>query len=439
MHDLAAAAMPEHHRRAGGLQPAVAPLHQRDQYRQQLRSLVCQPVGHPGALAWLPVRLARQQAVVDQFPEPGRCHRLADADALGEVVEPGRPVERLAQDEQRGPAADDIQGARHRARGRLPPVARVQRPGHDLDECAADAAEVSDCWIARPTLADLCKLKLADVGSGYELAKSAVWCRRCPRAAGAAAFHPAWSGPGHRVRRGGHGQPGPVHRQRRAAADRGGPARAEPGHAVLGAERLRDHLRGAACPGRPAGRPAQPQERLPARRGDLHGRVGGLRRGRQRADADRVPAGAGRGRGAADADLARPGPGELSSRAARRRRACLDRGRRHGRRARPGDRRPARRCELAMGVLRQRADRPRRAGHRLAQAAGRARSSRAATRRAVGGARHGRRRRPDPRTGPRRRLGLGLGRDGRRAGRVRDRARALRAPLPAASQPADRA
>ena len=227
------------------------------------------------------------------------------------------------------------------------------------------------------------------------------------------------AGSRHRVRRGGHGQPGPVHRQRRAAPDRGRPARAEPGHAVLGAERLRDHLRGAACPGRPAGRPAQPQDRLPARRGDLHRGVGSLRRGRQRADADRLPAGAGCWRGAADADLARPGPGQLPSRAARRRRPRLDGGGRHGRRPRPGDRRPARRRELALGVLRQRADRPGGARRRLAQAAGRARPSGAAARRAVGGARHGRRGRPDARTGPRRRLGLGLGRDDRRAGRGR--------------------
>ena len=95
-------------------------------------------------------------------------------------------------------------------------------------------------------------------------------------------------------------------------------------------------------------------------------------------------------------------------RAARWRGASLDRCRRQGRRPRPGDRRPAGSCQLALGVLRQRADRHRRAADRLAQAAGPARPSRRTARRAVGQllvtAGVGR---PDPGPCPRRSLGLG--------------------------------
>ena len=71
----------------------------------------------------------------------------------------------------------------------------------------------------------------------------------------------------------------------------------------------------------------------------------------------------------------------------------VDRGRRAGRRARPGRRRSAGRRELALGVPGQRADRPGRAGDRLAAAAAHRRSARAGAGRARGAAGHRRCRR----------------------------------------------
>ena len=54
----------------------------------------------------------------------------------------------------------------------------------------------------------------------------------------------------------------------------------QPGRPVVGAERLRDRVRVAAGALRPPGRPLPARARLPARRGDLHRGVGGLRRRR---------------------------------------------------------------------------------------------------------------------------------------------------------------
>ena len=84
----------------------------------------------------------------------------------------------------------------------------------------------------------------------------------------------------------------------------------------MGAQRLRDRLRGAARAVGPAGRPAPAELRLPAGRGRLHGGVGGVRRGHQRGHAGRLPAGAGGRGGPADAHVAQPGPGDLPAGAA---------------------------------------------------------------------------------------------------------------------------
>ena len=73
----------------------------------------------------------------------------------------------------------------------------------------------------------------------------------------------------------------------------------------------------------------------------LHCRLGGLRRRRAACDARSSSRPAGGGRGTADADLARPGARDDRARAPPRRGPGLDGGRRHGRRAGPGRRRPA--------------------------------------------------------------------------------------------------
>ena len=97
-------------------------------------------------------------------------------------------------------------------------------------------------------------------------------------------------------------------------------------------------------------------ERLPARRRDLHRRLGGVRRRLQPADARRLPDPPGRRRGAADADVAQPRPGDHRRRSAGRARCA--RGRRSAALAAAlgpvvGGLLVA--AQLALGVLRQRA------------------------------------------------------------------------------------
>ena len=88
-------------------------------------------------------------------------------------------------------------------------------------------------------------------------------------------------------------------------------------------------------PGRRPRRPPRPQARVPARRRDLPGRVGGLRAGRRRRLADRRARAAGDRRGAADAGLAVDRARRLSAEQARGRRQPVGRGRRHRGRGRP--------------------------------------------------------------------------------------------------------
>jgi predicted dinucleotide-binding enzyme len=98
---LVAAAVAELHRPAALVEPLVAPLHQRGQRGEQVGALLGQPVALAGALPGLAVVLALEQAVVDELAQARGGHRLADADARGEVVEAGGPVERLAQEQER--------------------------------------------------------------------------------------------------------------------------------------------------------------------------------------------------------------------------------------------------------------------------------------------------------------------------------------------------
>ena len=98
---LAAVAVAQLHRAAALVEPAVAPLHQRDQRREQIGALLGQPVSLPGALAGLAVVLALEQPLVDELAQPRGGDGLADPDALGELVEPSRAVEGLAQDQER--------------------------------------------------------------------------------------------------------------------------------------------------------------------------------------------------------------------------------------------------------------------------------------------------------------------------------------------------
>ena len=89
-----------------------------DQRREQVGALVGQPVALARALPRVPVVLALEQSVLDQLAQPGGGHRLADPDALREVVESGRAVEGLAEDQERRARRDDVERLGDRAAGR---------------------------------------------------------------------------------------------------------------------------------------------------------------------------------------------------------------------------------------------------------------------------------------------------------------------------------
>src|SRR3954454_15550325 len=98
---LAALAMAQLNRATMLVEPLVAPVHQGDERREQVGALVGQAVALAGALAGLAVVLALEQAVVDELAQARRGDGVADPDPLGEVVEAGRAVERLTEDEER--------------------------------------------------------------------------------------------------------------------------------------------------------------------------------------------------------------------------------------------------------------------------------------------------------------------------------------------------
>ena len=107
--------------------PPIGPLHERDDRRQQVLTLLGDPVPVAGALAGLAVGLALEQPGLDELAQPRGGHRLARADARDEVVEAGRPVEGLAHEQERRPRAEDVERRRERAPARLPPAAGIER------------------------------------------------------------------------------------------------------------------------------------------------------------------------------------------------------------------------------------------------------------------------------------------------------------------------
>ena len=180
------------------------------------------------------------------------------------------------------------------------------------------------------------------------------------------------------------------------------------GRPELDAERLRDRLRRAAGPVRPAGRPLRAQGRLPARRRGVHAGQRRLRGQRLPGTARRLPGPpGGRGR-AAHADQPRPPARRDAGGRPRPRGAHLGRVGSAGRGRGTGAGRRPRRRVLALGLPHQPADRS--PGHRPG------RPDRAAVpgRRPDAAARPGGRGDPDrrdrrPRDGPGEGPGLGLG------------------------------
>ena len=121
--------MPELHRPAVVVQPAVAPLHQRHECGEQVRALAGEAVCVARPLSRLAIGLALEQALLDELAQPRGGDRLAEAGPFREVGEPGRAVEGLAQDQERRPGADHRQGARDRAALGLPSASRLECSG----------------------------------------------------------------------------------------------------------------------------------------------------------------------------------------------------------------------------------------------------------------------------------------------------------------------
>ena len=105
---LAAVVVDEQRRRAVGRRVPVAPDAQRVEHRREV-----------GALAGEHVLVARRVVLVlasledpllDERVEPGAEHVAGDAEAPLPVVEAGDAEERVAQDQQRPPLADHLEG-----------------------------------------------------------------------------------------------------------------------------------------------------------------------------------------------------------------------------------------------------------------------------------------------------------------------------------------
>ena len=147
-------------------------------------------------------------------------------------------------------------------------------------------------------------------------------------------------------------------RECRAAVDPERPP-LQPVEPVVGRQRLPRHLREPAAPGRPTRRPPRTQARVPRRRRHVHGRIAAVRRRRVGGSVDRCAPAPGHRRGGSSlrdprdhrhrvpgGRRARPGHERLRLRVGRRRLP------------RPPRRRAADRgAELALGLLRQPADR----------------------------------------------------------------------------------
>src|SRR5439155_8256338 len=86
-HRLAASSVAELERPSLIVEPAIPPLHQRSECREEIGAFLGESVPLARALPRLPIVLAHEQSVVDEFAQSCGRDRLADADALGEVVE----------------------------------------------------------------------------------------------------------------------------------------------------------------------------------------------------------------------------------------------------------------------------------------------------------------------------------------------------------------
>src|SRR3954469_18139289 len=111
------------------VEPAIPPLHQRSERREEIVAFLGEPVLLARALSGFPIVLAHEQALVDELAQACRRDGLADADALGELVEARRAVERLAEDQEGRARADHVERLGERATVGGPRLARREPPG----------------------------------------------------------------------------------------------------------------------------------------------------------------------------------------------------------------------------------------------------------------------------------------------------------------------
>src|SRR5690348_10839636 len=90
----------------------AAPLEDPDDSRGEVATHLCEPVLEASALPRHLVRNSRQYAGLGELPQPGCGHRFRDFDAVREVVEARRAVERFTDDQHRRPGADDLERSR---------------------------------------------------------------------------------------------------------------------------------------------------------------------------------------------------------------------------------------------------------------------------------------------------------------------------------------
>src|SRR5438067_3152801 len=108
-HRLAASAMAELERAAPVIEPAISPLHQRGDCREEVGAFLREPVLLAGALPGFSIVLAYEQTLFDELAQACGCDGLADADTLGEVVKARRAVEGLAEDQEGRARADHLE------------------------------------------------------------------------------------------------------------------------------------------------------------------------------------------------------------------------------------------------------------------------------------------------------------------------------------------
>src|SRR4051812_45030643 len=135
--DLAAALAVAHDaRRALGRRVvAVAPLHQRDDRRPQVDALLAEAVLE--ALRALLVAMALEQSLVGQALEAVGQHIAGDAEVALEVVEAAHAEEGVADDEQRPPDAEHLEGAGDGAVLLIVRAGQHQRSGASVAELVA--------------------------------------------------------------------------------------------------------------------------------------------------------------------------------------------------------------------------------------------------------------------------------------------------------------